>query len=120
MKAAIYTQGNTERLQELRDYCLILGWETVEFCDLNAIMNAARAGQINVVVVYRCQDAVENMLQFVNLLGDLQILKVQFVSIFEHVDSTTPQGNLLISILAAYANFERETFKQPISPQVRP
>ncbi len=43
----------------------------------------------------------------VNTLAELSALGVEFASVTEPFDTTTPQGRLLVHMVAAFAEFER-------------
>jgi DNA invertase Pin-like site-specific DNA recombinase len=45
-------------------------------------------------------------------LDELRALKIDFVSVHEPYDTTTPMGRLLFTFVAAFAEFERESLRE--------
>ena len=54
----------------------------------------------------------------VNTLAELDAINVAFVSVTEVFDTTTPQGRLLLHLVAAFAEFERATIVERV--RIRP
>jgi DNA invertase Pin-like site-specific DNA recombinase len=128
MHAALYARVSTHggqnpemQLKELREYCSRRGWEiSGEFVDtgisgsrerrpeLDRMLAACRRRQIDAVVVYRYDRFARSLRQLVNALCDFDALGIQFVSLHEGVDTSTPNGRLVFGIFASIAEFERE------------
>ncbi|QUN14978.1 recombinase family protein [Nocardia seriolae] len=73
---------------------------------LQRAMHAARAGVIDVLVVYRVDRFSRNL---VTLLDELDRAKVVFRSATEPFDTSTPMGRMLVQMLGMFAQFERDT-----------
>jgi DNA invertase Pin-like site-specific DNA recombinase len=73
---------------------------------LQSLMNAARQGDIEVVVVTKVDRFSRSMAHFAQAVEELDDLGVKFVSVSEGFDSTTLTGQLLRNILASFAAFE--------------
>ncbi|MFY9528035.1 MAG: recombinase family protein [Candidatus Acidiferrales bacterium] len=54
------------------------------------------------------------MRQLVNALEEFRALGVEFVSIHEGVDTSTPNGRLVFGIFASIAEFERELIRSRV------
>ncbi len=105
----------TEHLIERR------GWECVDtFVDhgvsgsrsrrpeLDRLLNEARLGRFQILVVYRSDRLFRSLRNMVATLDQLAALGVDFVSVTEPtLDSTTPQGRLVLHLTSAFAEFER-------------
>lgn len=132
MRAAIYarvsTTGNGQsplmQLRELREYIARRGWDAAgEYVDagisgakerrpeLDQLMAAARRRQFDAVVVYRYDRFARSLRQLVNALEDFRALGIDFVSLHEGVDTSTPNGRLVFGIFASIAEFERELIR---------
>ena len=77
--------------------------------ELQRLMRDIRAGRVGLLVfteLSRVSRSVEDFLAFAKLL---QANKVDFISLRERFDTSSPQGNLIIVILVALYQFERET-----------
>jgi site-specific DNA recombinase len=72
-------------------------------------MAAARAGLIDVLLVYRVDRFSRNLRDMVTLLDDLDQVGVVFRSATEPFDTSTAMGRMLVQMLGMFAQFERDT-----------
>lgn len=120
------------QVAELRQFCQQRGWQiTDEFIDngvsgrresrpqLNRMMTACRKRQVDAVVVYRYDRFARSLRQLVNALDEFQALGIDFVSICEGVDTSTPNGRLVFGIFASIAEFERELIRERVISGLR-
>ncbi|MFC9660247.1 recombinase family protein [Nocardia sp. NPDC127606] len=77
--------------------------------DLQRALQAAEAGLIDVLLVYRVDRFSRNLRDLVELLDDLDKHGVVFRSATEPFDTSTPMGRMLVQMLGMFAQFERET-----------
>jgi DNA invertase Pin-like site-specific DNA recombinase len=124
-RAAIYARVSTldqtceNQLEELRRYVAARGWTAAEYIDhgisgaqerrpaLDRLLADAKRRRVDVVVCWRLDRLGRNLKHLITLLEDLQALGVDFVSLAEGIDATTPAGKLQMHILGAIAEFER-------------
>jgi DNA invertase Pin-like site-specific DNA recombinase len=115
------------QLRELREYCNRRGRQTcAEFTDvgvsgaqerppqLDQLLAACRKRRFDAVVVYRYDGFARSLRQLVNALGEFDGLGIQFVSVHEGVDTSTPNGRLVFDIFASIAEFERELIRDRV------
>ena len=132
MNAALYARVSTGeqspdmQLTELRAYCQRRGWtvaleiqETASGGDKDRegyarLMKAVKARQVDAVVVYRLDRLARSMLELLKTLEEFRSLGVEFISLHEQVDSSTPAGKLQFSMLAAFAEFEKEIIRERV------
>jgi len=134
MRAALYArvstsagQDPTMQLRELREYCDRRGWQIgAEFTDvgvsgskerrpqLDQLLAGCRKRRFDAVVVYRYDRFARSLRQLVNALGEFDALGIQFVSLHEAVDTSTPNGRLVFGIFASIAEFERELIRDRV------
>ncbi len=125
MRAALYARVSTQdqepenQLQELRRYIEARGWEATEYVDhgvsgakdrrpgLDRLVTDAKRRRFDVLVCWRLDRLGRNLRHLILLLDDLQAIGVDFVSLAEGIDATTPAGRLQLHILGAIAEFER-------------
>lgn len=74
---------------------------------LDRLMAAARQRQIDVVLVYRFDRFARSVRHLVSALDEFQALGVDFVSYSECIDTSTPLGRAVFSIVAALGELER-------------
>jgi DNA invertase Pin-like site-specific DNA recombinase len=135
MRAAIYARVSTSnngqnpemQLRELREYCGHRGLEiTGEYVDagvsgakehrpqLDALLSACRKRCVDAVVVYRYDRFARSLRQLVNALEEFRSLGIEFISLHEGVDTSTPNGRLVFGIFASIAEFERELIRDRV------
>jgi DNA invertase Pin-like site-specific DNA recombinase len=135
MRAAIYARVSTTnngqspdmQLRELREYCERRGWQlTGEYVDagisgakehrpqLDALVSACRKRLVDAVIVYRYDRFARSLRQLVNALEEFRSLGIEFISLHEGVDTSTPNGRLVFGIFATIAEFERELIRDRV------
>lgn len=133
-RAAIYARVSTHngqnpemQLEELRAYCKRRGWEIAgEYVDvgisgakehrpaLDRLLVLCRKRSVDAVVVYRYDRFARSLRQLVNALEEFRALGIDFVSLHEGVDTSTPNGRLVFGIFASIAEFERELIRDRV------
>lgn len=81
---------------------------------LDKMLDDARRGRFDVLAVWKSDRLFRSLKNMVVTLADLDAIGVAFVSVTEPFDSTTPQGKLLMHLVAAFAEFERATIVERV------
>ena len=133
-RAAIYARVSTRngqnpemQLAELRAYCQRRELEIAgEYVDqgvsgareqrpaLDRLLADCRKRRVDAVVVYRYDRFARSLRQLVNALEEFRVLGVDFISLHEGVDTSTPNGRLVFGIFASIAEFERELIRERV------
>ncbi|HTM90176.1 MAG TPA: recombinase family protein [Terriglobales bacterium] len=130
IRAAIYARISTNgqstepQLLEVRDFIARRGWRLAgEYVDagisgsrerrpeLDRLWSDCRRGRIDAVVVYRYDRFARSLRQLVNALEEFRAVGIDFISLHEGVDTSTPNGRLVFGIFASIAEFERELIR---------
>jgi DNA invertase Pin-like site-specific DNA recombinase len=134
MRAALYARVSTNngqqdpemQLRELREYASRRGWtiaaEYVEHIssaeerrpELEKLLAQCRKRKFDAIVVYRYDRFARSLPQLVNALYEFRALGIDFVSLHEGVDTSTPNGRLIFGIFASIAEFERELIRDRV------
>ena len=81
---------------------------------LNALMQDARRGVFNVVVVWRFDRFARSIEQLVLALAEFRTLGIDFVSSQEALDTSTPMGKAMFTIIGAMAELERNVIRERV------
>jgi len=121
------SEGSSLEVQEekLRKYCSFQDWEVfklyadrgisgkdTERPQFQALMKDAREKRFEVVVVAKLDRFGRSLRDLINSIWDLNAIGIQFTSINDNINTTTPNGKLLFHILGAFAEFEREIIRE--------
>jgi len=125
-KAALYArvslgdgrQTVAPQLDALRAYAKARGWSATEYVDLASGVNAkrpalgrllddARAGRLEVVVAVRLDRLGRSTRNVLDLVAELAELGVALAFVDLGIDTTTPSGKLVLTVLAGVAEMER-------------
>jgi DNA invertase Pin-like site-specific DNA recombinase len=125
-------QDVTMQIREFHEFCKNRGWNvTDEYVDagisgskdsrpeLNRLMADAKRRKFDAVIVYRFDRFARSTRHLVNALAEFNALGIQFVSMHEGVDTTTPNGRLVFGIFASIAEFERELIRDRVRSGLR-
>jgi DNA invertase Pin-like site-specific DNA recombinase len=75
---------------------------------LDALMQAARRRQFDTVVAWKFDRFARFLKHLLDALEEFHALGIDFISLTEGIDTTTPTGQLLFGIFGAAAQFERD------------
>lgn len=79
------------------------------------MMRKIEQGKISKVLVYRLDRISRSLADFVNILATFKEYGVEFVSTQEAFDTSSPYGELIVKILAVFAEFERQSIIQRVT-----
>jgi len=133
MKVALYSRVSTNgqdpevQLMALRTFAAQRGWDVVEeFVDhgysgskerrpaLDRLMKAAWTGQFRAVVVWRFDRFARSVKHLVTALETFRSLHIGFVSLQEQLDTSTPIGEAMFTIIGAMAQLERDIIRERV------
>ena len=121
------------QLEELRQVAGQRGWVVAdEFIDegfsgsaterpgLDRMLDEARRGKLDLVAVWKLDRLGRSLQHLLQTLDQLQGHGVGFVAVRDAgIDTTTPQGRLLLQLLGAFAEFERAMIRERVVAGVR-
>jgi len=137
MKAAIYIRVSTQeqadegysigaQTEKLKAYCKAKGWSVYHiYTDpgfsgsntdrpaLNQMLRDVKKREIDAVVVYKLDRLSRSQKDTLYLIEDVFLAhNVEFVSMNENFDTSTPFGRAMIGILSVFAQLEREQIRE--------
>ena len=140
MKAAIYArvstanngQDPTMQTRELREYCERRGWTVAgEYVDigisgtkekrpeLDRLLGEAHRRRFDAVVVWRFDRFARSVSHLLRALETFKSLGIEFVSLSEQVDTSTPTGKMVFTVLGAVAELERSLIVERVRAGLR-
>lgn len=78
------------------------------------LLNDAKNKKLDIIICYRLDRISRNVLDFSNTLHILTLSKIEFVSIRDNFDTSTPMGRAMMYIASVFAQLERETIAERI------
>src|SRR5207249_7620114 len=137
-RVAVYARVSTtdqtteNQLRDLRDYCAARGWSSVrEFVDtgisgtkdqrpgLDRMMASVKARKVDVVVVAAFDRFGRSVPHLVASLELFRHLGVEFISLREAIDTGSPLGQAIFTIVAAIAQLERSLIVERVRAGLR-
>jgi DNA invertase Pin-like site-specific DNA recombinase len=140
MRAAIYARVSTigqgqspeMQLRELREYCARRDWQIAgEYVDagvsgakdsrpeLNRLLADAHRRRFDAVVVWKFDRFARSVSHLLRALETFNSLGVAFVSLSEQIDTSTPAGKMIFTVLGAVAELERSLIAERIRGGLR-
>lgn len=138
--AAVYCRASTHlqehsiqnQVSDLQSYAERRGWEVFKvYTDqgvsgakdrrpgLDALMADARRGKFSVAIVTKFDRFARNAKHLLNALDEFKALEIDFCSVHDAIDSTTPYGKAMFTIIGAMAELERELIRERVIHGVR-
>ncbi len=133
VKVALYARVSTQgqdpevQLSALRSHTATRGWEIVEeFVDkgfsgakekrpaLDQLIKEAWAGKFQAVVVWRFDRFARSVKHLISALETFRTLKIDFISLQEQFDTSTPIGLAMFTIIGAMAQLERDIIRERV------
>jgi DNA invertase Pin-like site-specific DNA recombinase len=136
-RVAIYARVSTAdqscepQLHDLRQYVTARGWQATEFVDqgvsgtrekrpaLDRLLAAVKARRIDVVVVAAFDRFGRSVRHLVETLDLFRHLGVEFISLREQIDTGSPLGQAVFTIIAAIAQLERSLIAERVRAGLR-
>jgi DNA invertase Pin-like site-specific DNA recombinase len=86
---------------------------------LDALMSDARRGQFDVVLVWASDRIARSVKHFLDVLDELNRLKIEYISFRENIDTGGPLGRAIVIIIGAVAELERNLIIERVRAGMR-
>ena len=125
-------QDVSMQTHELRDYCERRGWTVVgEYVDagisgakdrrpeLDRLMADAHKCRFDAVAVWKFDRFARSVSHLLRALDTFRALGIEFVSLSESLDTATPTGRMVFTVLGAVAELERSLTVERVKAGLR-
>ena len=140
IRVAIYARVSTPdgkgqspemQLRELREHCERRGWTIAgEYVDrmtgtkesrpqLDRLMIDAHKRRFDVVIVWKFDRFARSVSHLLRALETFKALRIDFVSYSEQMDTSTPAGKMVFTVLGAVAELERSLIAERVRAGLR-
>jgi DNA invertase Pin-like site-specific DNA recombinase len=140
MRVALYGRVSTSnhgqdvgmQTRELREYCERRGWTVAgEYVDagisgakdsrpeLNRLMADAHKRRFDAIVCWKFDRFARSVSHLLRALETFNSLGIAFVSLSEQIDTTTPTGRMIFTVLGAVAELERSLIAERVRAGLR-
>jgi DNA invertase Pin-like site-specific DNA recombinase len=125
-------QDPTMQTRELEEYCQRRGWE-VAGCyvdtgvsgakasrpELDRLMADAHRRRFDAVAVWKFDRFARSVSHLLHALETYNALGIDFVSLSEQIDTSTPTGKMVFTVLGAVAELERSLIAERVRAGIR-
>jgi DNA invertase Pin-like site-specific DNA recombinase len=140
LRVALYCRVSTNngqqspemQLRELREYCQRRDWSiATEYIDagisgakekrpeLDRLMADAHRRRFDAVVVWKFDRFARSVSHLLRALETFRALGIEFVSLSEQIDTSTPMGKMVFTILGSVAELERSMIVERVKAGLR-
>lgn len=130
MKTAIYIRISTDKqnLDNQRELCLNFckekGFEVYKVYEdvysgskssrpaFNQLLEDMRHYKFNAVVITKLDRLARSLQHLLSLLDEFKSKGVEFITVTQSIDTTSPSGKLQLQIMGAFAEFERNLISE--------
>jgi DNA invertase Pin-like site-specific DNA recombinase len=125
-------QDVTLQTRELQQFAEARGWHMVDAYidtgisgakdsrpELNRLMSDAHKRRFEVVAVWRFDRFARSVSHLLRALETFNALGIAFVSLSEQMDTTTPTGKMVFTVLGAVAELERSLIAERVRAGLR-
>ena len=140
VRAAIYARVSTAnngqdpsmQTREIKEYCERRGWQVIgEYVDLgisgtkekrpelDRLTADAHRRRFDAIVVWKFDRFARSVSHLLRALETFKALGIEFVSLSEQVDTSTPTGKMVFTVLGAVAELERTLIAESVRAGLR-
>jgi DNA invertase Pin-like site-specific DNA recombinase len=125
-------QDSTMQTRELEQFAQARGWQLVDVYvdtgisgsedsrpELNRLMIDAHKRKFDVVAVWKFDRFARSVSHLLRALETFNALGIAFVSLSEQMDTTTPTGKMVFTVLGAVAELERSLIAERVRAGLR-
>lgn len=113
----------------MKEYCERMGYAYEVFAEkisgarehrteLDRMLQRIRAREFDALMVWKIDRLGRSLQHLLQILQELENRKVQFISLSEGFDTTTPQGKFFFQVVGSFAELERAMISERIKQRL--
>lgn len=126
LRVSTKDQSTDAQLAELTQLVERRGWKYRVFCDkgqsgakesrpaFDEMMREVRRGRISAICIWALDRLARSLRQLLDISQELQRLNVDLVAVKQDLDTSSPAGRLVYSVLSCVAEFEMELLRDRV------
>lgn len=108
------TYAEARKLQVIQEYVDYASGSKSDRENYIRLFNDVRKRKTDVVLVWKFDRFARSTKELINALEEFNSLGVDFISYKENIDTSTPTGKILFTMISAFAEFEREILRERV------
>ena len=121
IRVSTMDQNSETQKLALEDYCKRMMYEITDIYQDNGfsgktnnrpeferLLSDIRANKVSCILVYKLDRIGRSLKHLLNLFEEFKNLGVEFISLTQNINTTTPEGKMFWQMLGVFAEYERE------------